>query len=160
MINLDGFHLVKKEGITAIIINKKRVLVMKRIALPFLLDSGIWTFIAGRRERGEPYLRTAYREVFEESGIPKKELVLHRRTRIVKLDIRGKGKYYNPLYVFYSKTKEVRKNIENSEYRWATLSEIRNEKKYTNIFADKGLVERLIKSAIGNERTAVKKKTY
>jgi 8-oxo-dGTP pyrophosphatase MutT (NUDIX family) len=144
MVNLDAFHLVKKEGITAIIINNKRILVMKRIALPFLIDSGIWTFIAGRRDRGEAYSKTAYREIFEEAGISKTELVLHKRAKILKIDFKGKRKYYNPLYVFYSKTKKVRKNIENSEYRWATLSEIRNEDKYTNVFSNKKVVERLI----------------
>jgi 8-oxo-dGTP pyrophosphatase MutT (NUDIX family) len=149
------FRLVKKEGITAVIISRKGVLVMKRIALPFLIDSGVWTFVAGSREKEEKYVETAYREVREETGLDKENLILRSKYEdVVKIDMKSKTKYHNHLYIFYSKTINIRKNIENSAYRWAPLSEIQEQRKYTNVFADKQFIEKEIKRAIDAERLA------
>jgi 8-oxo-dGTP pyrophosphatase MutT (NUDIX family) len=158
MVIMDAFgdfRLVKKEGVTAAIISRKGVLVMKRIALPFLIDSGVWTFVAGRKESDETYDETAYREVREETGLAKEDLILRSKYEdVVKIDMKGKTKYHNHFYIFYSKTIDIRKNIENSAYRWAPLSEIQEQKKYTNVFADKQFIEKEIKRAIDAEGLA------
>lgn len=151
----EKFRFVEKEGVTTIIINKGRILVMKRISLPFLIHSGLWTFVAGRKEKGESYEDTAYREVWEEAGIGKESLALASKpVKIMKVNEKGRTRFNNWLYVFYSRTREVRKNIENSDYRWATLSEIRGQRRYTNIFADKHSIEMLIERAIDGEKKA------
>ena len=148
-------RFVEKEGVTTIIINGGRILIMKRISLPFLIHSGIWTFVAGRKERKEGYEETAYREIEEEAGIAREDLRLASRpVRIMKINEKGGTKFHNMLYVFYSRTRRVRKNIENSDYRWATLSEIRGQRRYTNIFADKHSIERIIGRAIDGEKRA------
>ncbi|MGA3020815.1 MAG: NUDIX hydrolase [Candidatus Micrarchaeales archaeon] len=146
------FHLDKRNGITAIIMNRGRVLIMKRTYIPFKISPGIWTFVCGGRKRGERYIETAYREIREEAGIPKKRLrLLSKYDRVMKIDVGMRRKFYDHLYLFYSETREVRRNIENTKHRWARLNEIRNEREYTNVFADKHLIERMIERAIDEE---------
>jgi putative heme iron utilization protein len=69
----------------------------------------------------------------------------------MKIDVGMRRKFYDHLYLFYSETREVRRNIENTKHRWARLNEIRNEREYTNVFADKHLIERMIERAIDEE---------
>jgi 8-oxo-dGTP pyrophosphatase MutT (NUDIX family) len=148
-------HLLKWKGITAIIINNSRMLIMKRRYVPFRISPGIWTFIAGGKKNGERYDETAYREIYEEAGIPKEHLMLFsKHAKIMKFYAYGKKRFYDYLYVFYAKNRKVKRNIENTDHRWASIDEIRNQRKYTNVFANKHLIERLIERAVNEERRA------
>ncbi len=122
---------------------------MKRLWLPFIVYPGVWTFVAGHREEGESEDETAYREVFEEAGIARADLELAGRyAEVLKIDEKHERKFYNTLYLFRSRTKAVRKNIENTAYRWASLSDIENGRLYTNVFADPKFILKVIRKAL------------
>jgi 8-oxo-dGTP pyrophosphatase MutT (NUDIX family) len=143
------FRMGKGAGVVAILVHKGKVLVMKRIWLPFILHPGIWTFPAGRIDRGESDRKAVYREVLEETGIDKGQLaLLGRYPKIMKVDKKGRNASENTVYVFRSKTGRIRMNIENTAYRWATLSDIANERHYTNIFANPAFILKVIRKAL------------
>ncbi len=145
----SGFKLVRMQGITAIILNSRKVLVMKRLWLPFIIYPGAWTFVAGHKESGESEDETAYREVFEEAGIARADLALAGKyAKVLKIDEKRARKFYNTLYLFRSRTKAVRKNVENTAYRWATLADIRDERLYTNVFANPAFILKVIRKAL------------
>ena len=124
----------------AIIIHRGRILLLKRRSVPFILNPGIWSFLSGGRKRGEPYLCTAYREIEEESGIKIGYLKLLHCGRATLADPRRMLRWSNRLYVFRSRTSKVRLDMENSAYRWATISEIRDHDRYTNVFIDENFI--------------------
>ncbi|MDE1854856.1 MAG: NUDIX domain-containing protein [Candidatus Micrarchaeota archaeon] len=133
----------------AIIIHGSRVLLLKRVSLPFLSHSGIWTFPAGRGNPGEPSLKTAYREVLEETGLEKIDLsLLSKQIRVTKVDEERKRIIPNKLYVFRSKKSAVRLDYENTDYRWASLADIRDEHLYDNVFADPAFILKVIRKAL------------
>lgn len=149
------FKLRKGEGITAIIINNKSVLVMKRIWLPLIMHPGLWLFVAGKKKRGEGADVAAYREIFEETGLGRQDLDLVKKYgKVMKLDPVKRVKFYDILYLFRSKTRRIRKNVENTAHRWASLSDIQAERSYTNVFADKRFIEKVIKGAMDGKKPA------
>ena len=124
---------------------KGRVLLLKRRNIPLILNPGIWSFLSGGRKKGERYLRTAYREIREETSLQKKSLKLLHHSTVTVVEPRLKQKWPNHLYLFKSDTNKVILDMENSSYRWATISELRNHTGYTNVFND----EKTILNAIG-----------
>ena len=157
MDSYTDYKLMESNGITAIIIKGRKVLIFKRIWFPFMVHPGIWTFVAGKKERSETYEETAYREVREETGMDKTVLKqIATYDRVAKINPAKKRKHHDALYVFSSKTDKVRLNFENTSYRWASLSDIEDQREYTNIFADKGFIERVIRSAINGKKLASK----
>jgi 8-oxo-dGTP pyrophosphatase MutT (NUDIX family) len=140
---------VERDGIVGVIVNGKKVLLVKRIWLPFIFAPGKWTFISGGRQKGESYNECVLREIEEEVGIPAGKLKLIRGP--VKMYIQEKGwdeRWPNALFIFKSQTKRVRLNIENMNHRWATLSEIENENNYYNVFADSAKFMRILKDSV------------
>ncbi len=155
MKDYKNFKWGGKEGITAVIINDKKLLVLKRISFPFLIYSGLWLFPAGKTKGGEAYDQTSYREIFEETGLRKSDLKLISKYKdVLKIDKKRRIKYYNAVYVFNSKTKYVKLNMENTVYRWASFDDIKNQRKYTNVFADKQFIENVIRNAINGTKLA------
>ncbi len=141
------------KGITAIIVHGDKVLVLKKIGLPFVLYRGLWLFPSGKRESSESYDEAAYREIEEETRIGKKDLTLPARfSGVAKFHVRNGRRFTDTLYVFRSRTARVRLNIENTAYRWATLADIRREREYTNAFVDKQFIERTIEREIHGKK--------
>ena len=138
------------DGVSVALVRNRKVLLLKRLNFPFILNPGIWTFVQGSRDKGESYDATAYREVFEETRIPKEMLTPLAKPRMVSLyDLRNpERKWRNMFYIFEAKNQKVRINYESSGYRWATLDEIRNGTDYTNIFTDEGRVLRMLSHAV------------
>lgn len=144
-----GLRNVNYEGVTAIIVNKKRVLVLKKIWIPFVIYRNLWTFPAGRLKRGEDEEEAVYREILEETQLQRSQLKpLSRYRNVVKIHINSGIKFKNTLYVFKSKSGRISLNFENSDYRWASLAEIRNEKEYTNVFANSSFILKVIRDAL------------
>ncbi len=85
-----GYAMVSRPGVTVVLLNRGRILLLKRISLPFISHPGIWYFVGGARKGRESPLQNAYREVEEEVGITKDELKPLSRSKIVVID-RGKG---------------------------------------------------------------------
>jgi 8-oxo-dGTP pyrophosphatase MutT (NUDIX family) len=151
----SDFKLLRITGSTAIILNGNRVLLVKRVRLPLLWNAGAWTFVAGKKEKGENHEQTAYREVLEETGLRKSDLVLLRRCgKAVKFVAKNRIRYVDKLFIFRSKTRKVKLNFEHTAYRWASLSDIKNQREYTNLFVDKKSIERAIRSAMHVKKLA------
>ncbi|VVB76945.1 RNA pyrophosphohydrolase [uncultured archaeon] len=146
------YKRVKKDGITAAIIHKGRLLVLKRRFFPFIIDPGKWEFLAGGNKRGESHDDAAYREIMEETRLRKGQLrLLVKRKNVAKMDAKRSIKYYNSFYVFASNTKEIRLDIENSRYRWASFGDISRHEDYTNVFLNERSILKLIERALDEE---------
>ena len=151
-VDVGQYKSVERDGVTVVIINNGRLLVLKRRAIPFIVDPGEWEFVSGSRKKGESHDQAAYREVLEETGIHKGRLTLMaRRARTAKTDVKKKVRFTNTLYVFLSGTDQVKLNIENSRYRWATYEDVSQHRNYANVFLSERSILRLIRSALDEE---------
>lgn len=122
------YRKINAQGITAIIINHKKVLLLKRRNFPFMLNPGVWFFVSGSRKSSEKYLGTAYREILEETGIRKDALTpLKKIKSLIILDPKNAKMWKNKLFIFRSKESTVKLNIEHNAYKWASLAELRGE---------------------------------
>ena len=117
-----------RPGMTAVILNRKRVLILKRINLPFIINPGIWYFVGGSRKKGETPLQNAYREIGEELALGRERLTVLSRMDATIVDRRRRERWRNSLFIISSSTREVRLNVENSGYRWVTLEGLRGYK--------------------------------
>jgi 8-oxo-dGTP pyrophosphatase MutT (NUDIX family) len=140
----EGFRTVRMPGATVAIVNRGRVLLLKRINLPFLINRGAWYFVGGGRKRGESLLGTAYREVQEETGIRRKGLTLLADSDVVIQDRRKRMRWANRLFVMRASDDRVRLNIENRDYRWVRFSDLRRCEGLLGTLEDSGAVLRLI----------------
>lgn len=157
--SVEGYKLARMDGITAAIVNEGRLLVLKRRSIPFITDPGRWEFVSGSRKRKESHDDAAYREILEETGIPRGRLTLAAKLdRVVKTDARGAIRFENSFYVFCSGTDGVRLNIENSRYRWATYGDIVAHRDYTNVFLNERPILKLIKEVLDEEAAQGKAK--
>lgn len=155
MSKLSGYRLQKRDGAVVAIVRGGNVLLLKRRRIPFIANPGLWCLVMGGRSGKESYIENAYREVEEETGIGRSHLMLLAKKNNVRLfdAVRNdKVAWENAFLIFHSDTNEVRKNFENSAFRWATISEIIKEREYTNIFVDKEEITKLIKGAIDASR--------
>jgi len=144
---------VKREGIVAIIINKRRVLLLKRRNLPFLTNPGIWFFITGGRKKGEKYIETAYREIMEEVRIDRQMLRKLYECRVKLYDNSKKWVWENRCFIFYSKSRHVKLNIENAAYRWAGINDLKKEIALSNILINKEFVINKIERFLNGNRS-------
>ena len=148
--DIESYQMVDKDGITAIIIHEGKMLLLKRVWLPFISFPGAWTFVTGGRNEKEDYLATAYREIYEETGIPENRLrLLARRSYTLLYDpVWKRKKWHNVLFIFESNTDQVILNYESTAYRWAPMEEIRNKKDYTNVFVEERQILSLLESTL------------
>lgn len=136
-------------GITAAIINNRRILLVKRRNIPFIGNPGIWTFVSGSTKRNETHDEAACREISEETGIRKQSLILlKKKINVVKVDLKKNKQFYDDFYFFKSNTRRVKLNLESSDYRWISIDEIKKHKNYTNVFLDERFIIETIKSLI------------
>ncbi|MDE1825908.1 MAG: NUDIX domain-containing protein [Candidatus Micrarchaeota archaeon] len=150
MVDTSGYRLVEGDGATAAIINNGRILLLRRVKIPFISNPGIWCMVAGKRNKGEEYRALIYREIKEETGIAREDLTLIAQVSKVRIiDAVKKDKMWdNEFFIFLSNTDKVRLDYENRAFRWADLAEIQGEREYTNIFANKEEMLSLIKGAL------------
>lgn len=158
MASKSKYKLVRRDGITAIVLFKKKALLLKRRNVPVISNPGIWAFVSGATESGESHISTAYREIEEETGIKKDSLKLVKEYKLLLFEERKRIMWPNQVFIFNSNTWKVKLDWENSDYRWATIDEIVREKRYTNIFINKQLIIKSIRDVaygkIGNEKKA------
>ncbi len=144
---LKKYRSVRRDGIAAVLINGSKVLIVRRIGIPFISHPGMWSFVTGKRDRDERYLNAAYREIFEETGIEAKYLsLLNRAASIFLKDDGRKLKWENRLFVLRSKTNTVRLNMENTEYRWVSLVQLSGNKDLDAIIDNKTALLALIRT--------------
>ncbi len=137
------------DGVLCILINRRRLLLLKRLAIPFIINHGVWSFITGKLNKKESYLSAAYREIEEETKITKDNLILVMKPFRARLfDIYNGRQWQNTVFIFYSNTRKVKLNIENSKFRWALMSDIKNHKEYTNVFCNEKKMLRILSKAL------------
>jgi len=144
---------VKRDGIVAIIINNGRVLLLKRRNIPFLTNPGIWFFITGGRKKGEKYIETAYREIREEVGIEKQMLWKLYECKVKLYDGAKKWVWKNRCFIFYSKSRKVKLNIENSAYKWVGIKDLKKETDFSKILINKRFVINKIEGFLNGNRS-------
>jgi 8-oxo-dGTP pyrophosphatase MutT (NUDIX family) len=150
--------VISADGVACVVINRSKILLLKRRNVPFISNPGIWAFVMGGIERGEDYLETAYREIKEETDIDKKQLTLLYGPKRVNIVYKKKNLMWsNNFYIFRSTTNKVKLDLENSAYRWATFDEIKNSRTYTNIFINEQFLLNKIRSGL-DERKGPKRK--
>ena len=124
-LGLKMYRSVKRDGITAVLINKRRILLLKRLNAPLMSHPGMWSFLSGGRRKGERYLQTAYREIFEETGIRAERLALLDGNSTIVLKDEGKGlKWQNRFFIFRASGRAVRLNVENTDYKWVGFGQV------------------------------------
>ncbi len=140
---------VDKDGVVAIIMHNRKILLLRRICLPFISHPGLWSGVSGAREEGESYIETAYREIKEETGIGKEDLKpLSKGMRITLCDHKKPIQWRNTLFIFAASNAKVKLNFENREYKWVTISRLKKESNTTLDFCkEKDKVLDAIRSA-------------
>ena|SRR5208283_4612050 len=139
-----------RDGSKVIIINNGRILLLKRRSVPFIINPGIWAFVGGGRDKRETYLQTAYREVHEETGIERSKLKLvNKPKRMALINVKKpEERWKNVVFIFVSKTGDVKLNIENADYRWATFSQLEKGERFTNEFVAKKEILRMVRTVL------------
>jgi 8-oxo-dGTP pyrophosphatase MutT (NUDIX family) len=115
---MERYRLVNRPGVTVAIVNKGKVLLLKRIRLPFIVNPGIWYFIGGARKGRETALQNAYREVYEEVHIGRDELEVLLSASVVITDRKRKERWRNKMFVMGSKNRKIKLNFEHTDYKW------------------------------------------
>ncbi len=89
--------------------------------------SGHWDFPKGVVEEGEDELETAYREVYEETGIPRDKLILIKGFQeYVRYRFYSHGNIVKKTVVFFlmrSLTMDVKLSWEHRDYKWLPFPE-------------------------------------
>ncbi|MGD1836033.1 MAG: NUDIX domain-containing protein [Nitrososphaeraceae archaeon] len=117
---LPGIHTI----VTSILIHNHKVLILKRSNLVKTMKNQ-WAGISGYLEKNEDLLTCAYREIFEETGINKKNIALIKNGNSILVDYPKDSLCFlvYPL-LFESTTSNISLNWENSEYKWIKPIEI------------------------------------
>ena len=152
VVNLESrkYKSVNRDGVTAVIINKGKILLLKRASFPLMSHKGVWSFLTGGRERKERHIETAYREIKEEINVDKSQLKLILKDKMVTLtDPKEKIQWNNRFFIFQSKTRKVKLDLENRAYKWVTLKQLQaHENVLTDYIPNRNYIFRLIKSAL------------
>ena len=147
------YRLVKRDGITAVIIHKKKILLLKRRNIPIILNPGIWAYLSGARDGTEKYIDTAYREIHEEVKLERKSLKFLARGKVWMRDEKRGVFWWNYIFYFRSNTERIKLDLENSKYRWAPFSDITNRLNYTNVFINEQPVLSIIKRFLNGKES-------
>lgn len=108
--------------------NKNNILFCKRSKPPF---AGLWNFVGGKIEKNESALTNAYRELFEETGISKKDVKLFKLMEFMYNISEAK------IYVYYGFLKHNVKLVEEfQELKWLDIQ--KNNFHDKNKFAGNG----------------------
>ncbi|NIO19473.1 MAG: NUDIX domain-containing protein [Candidatus Aenigmarchaeota archaeon] len=88
---------------------------------------GRWAGISGFIEKGEKPLETAFKEIREETGLTKEEIVLLKKGKKFEVRDEDLGKLWivHP-FLFETKTKRISLDREHKEHKWIRPQEITN----------------------------------
>lgn len=144
------YKLVEGNGITAAIVHRQKVLLIKRVNIPIISNPGIWTFVQGSAKKNEDHKDTAYREIKEEVNLDKVHLnpIIQENDVLMFDAVRQNRMWKNSFFVFKTENPNVRINYESTKFRWAELEDLEEEREYTNIFINKENALRKIKEAM------------
>lgn len=143
----SGYREISSKGVTVVIMHGRKILLVKRINIPFISHPGAWYPVAGAKKENETYEGAAYREVDEETGLTRRHLkMLHREKNVLISDLRKRIVWKNDLIVFRSDTTEIRLNIENSAHRWVSYAEFARNEGIVGAFHAKKRILAVVKS--------------
>jgi 8-oxo-dGTP pyrophosphatase MutT (NUDIX family) len=142
------YRTVDRPGVTAVLVSGRRILLLRRIGLPFITHPGLWYFVAGARKGRETPLQNAYREIREEVGVGKGELSPVSWLKVTVLDHKKRQEWENDLFIIRSSGKEVRLNMEHTAHRWVGLDELKGYEETLACFRESGKLLKLIGSAL------------
>jgi 8-oxo-dGTP pyrophosphatase MutT (NUDIX family) len=145
---MDRYRLVNRPGVTVVIVNNGKVLLLKRIRLPFIVNPGIWYFIGGARKARETALQNAYREIFEEIQVNRDDLKVLLSASVVIADKKRKERWRNKMFIMSSKNRGIRLNFEHTDYQWVSPGKLANYGDLAGAFEDSGEVFAMIRSAL------------
>jgi 8-oxo-dGTP pyrophosphatase MutT (NUDIX family) len=121
---------MKKKDYTKVI--SAGIIIFRRVEgeIKFLFlyrSRGTWDFPRGRMEEGERSWQTAFREVREETGLRRSELVMHPNFKVYeKFPYMSEGKRIFKVVIFYlaeTAQSRVRISSEHEGYGWFSYSE-------------------------------------
>lgn len=125
--------MIKSRGL---IVYRKTDDIIQYLILQAAGSSGHWMPPKGRMEHGENDLETAYRETWEESGLPKEYLEIHEDCQL-ELNYFHKDKPKQVLYWLAKLAKpdsKIKLSHEHKDFKWVTLmqagSYVDRESKY------------------------------
>ncbi len=110
------------------------IIIFRRVEgeLKFLFlyrSRGTWDFPRGRMEEGERSWQTAFREVGEETGLRRSELIMHPNFKVYeKFPYMSEGKRIFKVVIFYlaeTTQSRVRISSEHEGYGWFSYPEAR-----------------------------------
>jgi len=116
--------------VTSFIKNDNRILILKRSGKVKSMKY-LWAGVSGIIERGDKTpLDRAETEIFEETGINKKEIELLKTTEQIKIEsTQYKNHEWNVFpFLFKVKNPKIKLNWENSDFSWIEPNEIKNYK--------------------------------
>jgi 8-oxo-dGTP diphosphatase len=111
--------------VTSIIENNNKILILRRSEKVKSFKHK-WAGVSGYFEKDEDLLSRALIEIFEETKIDNKDLMLRKIPQQIKIKMEnGKAITIQPFY-FSSKTKKIQIDWEHSEYKWIKKEHITN----------------------------------
>jgi 8-oxo-dGTP diphosphatase len=111
--------------VTSIIENKNRILILKRSERVKSFRHK-WACVSGYFEKNEDLLSRALIEIYEETKIDKRDLILKKILNETIIKIKDEKILTIQPFFFSSKTKNISMNWENSEFRWIKKDQIKN----------------------------------
>lgn len=149
----SAYKTVSKPGVCVAIVNGGRLLLLKRIWLPFIIvNPGVWSVVGGASKANESPLDTAYREINEEVGISNAGLKVVAKGEVIVRDVKKRIRWENPFYVMRSSSERVRLNMEHTGYRWVEVKDLEREEGIRDFFEDSDSVIKMIRSGVKNTR--------
>ena len=111
--------------VTSIIENDHRILILKRSERVKSFRC-VWSGVSGYFEKNEDLLSRALVEIYEETKINKRDLILKKILKETTVKIKDEKILVIQPFLFSSKTKNISVNWENSEFRWIKENQIKN----------------------------------
>ena len=110
--------------VTSLLTYENKILILKRSNLVKTMKNQ-WAGISGYLEKKEDLLNCAYREIFEETGVEKKQLTLIKTGNPVLITcVKNSMSFLVHPFLLKSTTVRISLNYENSEYKWILPNEI------------------------------------
>ncbi|MBD3155521.1 MAG: NUDIX domain-containing protein [Candidatus Aenigmarchaeota archaeon] len=110
--------------VICIIKNKGKILLLKRRPDDKIYPDR-WNFICGVIDPGETPIKTAYREIEEESGIQKNNLKLLKKGEpYTRVDRNLSIIFHNNIFLLKSDTNQIELDHENTDYTWIDPNDI------------------------------------
>jgi len=114
------------EVVTAILSKDKKVLLLKR-GNKVRTYKGKWAGVSGYLEENEEPLQRALKEIEEETGLGRDDIILIKEGEPIEFHDEEEGVEWK-VYPFLFKTKkdEIKIDWEHTAYKWVSIDELKN----------------------------------